>query len=137
MSETDFRKTATEDKRDDDVPLGMSTSNDLLRIVLVVVLALLAFPLVMMVVAAPFAGGMHGGGDPGMWGTGGTGLGWLVVTIPALLLLLVLGYAGYRLLGSSGDDPAMAELRRAYARGELTDEEYETRRERLEGDQTR
>ena len=115
----------------------MSASNDLLRIVLVVVLAVLAFPLVMMVLAVPFAGGMHGGGDPGMWGTGGTGLGWLVVTIPSVLLLLVLGYAGYRLLGRSGTDPAIAELRRAYARGELTDEEYEARRERLEADRER
>lgn len=110
----------------------MSTSNDLLRIVLVVLLALLAFPLVMMIVAAPFAGGMHGG--PGMWETGGTGVSWLVVTLPSVLLLLVLGYAGYRLLGRSGDDPALAELRRAYARGELSDEEYESRRERLEAD---
>ena len=114
----------------------MSTPNDLVRILLVVVLAVLAFPLVVMVVAAPFASGMHGGG-PGMWGTGGTGLGWLVATIPAVLLLFVLGYAGYRLLGRSGDDPAIAELRRAYARGELTDEEYETRRERLEADRER
>ena len=115
----------------------MSTSNDLVRIVLVVVLAVLAFPLVVMVVATPFAGGMHGGGGPGMWGTGGTGLGWLVATVPAVLLLFVLGYAGYRLLGGSGEDPAIAELRRAYARGELTDEEYESRRERLEADRER
>jgi putative membrane protein len=32
----------------------------------------------------------------------------------------------------TGRDPAIEELRHAYARGDLTDEEYESRRERLE-----
>jgi putative membrane protein len=54
-----------------------------------------------------------------------------------LLVLALLLAGGYLLLRSVGGerederDPALEELRRAYARGDLTDEEFEHRRERL------
>lgn len=108
----------------------MATNDTLLRAVLVVIVAVLAVPLVMMTVAMPMAGVMHGG----MWGdgTGMAGLWWLWSLLP-LAVLIALGYGGYRLLVADGsDDSAMEELRAAYARGDLTDEEFETRRQRLE-----
>jgi putative membrane protein len=58
------------------------------------------------------------------------------VGMQLLFLAIILGaiYFGYRAVttqdGSS--DPALEELRMAYARGDLSDEEYERRRERLE-----
>ncbi|PSP86299.1 hypothetical protein BRC83_01140 [Halobacteriales archaeon QS_1_68_17] len=55
------------------------------------------------------------------------------------MLLLVLVVAGvgsalYRGLDGEPRDRALEELRLAYARGELSDEEYEERRDRLERD---
>jgi putative membrane protein len=90
----------------------------------------------------PMTYGMHGG----MWGDGGTGTatasGWLILAsvlwrLLILVAVVVLGYLLYRGLTRSGDDDgadAVAELRLAYARGDLSDEEYERRRERLEGE---
>lgn len=121
----------------------MADTDALLRAVLVIVVALLALPLVLMLVMVPFAGGMHGGTwGGGMWGWGPweTGMGWgtwLWMSVVPLVVLLVIAYGGYRLLRAgdrTGGDAAIEELRRAYARGELTDEEYESRRERLESD---
>lgn len=107
----------------------MTDSNTALRAVLLVLVALIALPFAMMIVAVPFVGGMH----TGTWGGGmGTG-GWVWMALFPLAFLLLIGYGGYRLLGRDGD-AAIEELRRAYARGELTDEEYETRRQRLEAD---
>ncbi|QLG63921.1 SHOCT domain-containing protein [Halorarum salinum] len=83
----------------------------------------------------PMMGGMWGGG---MWG-GGTATGTMLllgVVMPLLFLavLVFVGYLVYRAVsGSDGPaDRAQEELRLAYARGELTDEEYEHRREALE-----
>jgi putative membrane protein len=64
---------------------------------------------------------------------------FLVGAAMQFLLLAVLIGAGYLLYravtGTTGrSDRALDELRLAYARGELTDEEYETRREVLERD---
>ncbi|MFB6150856.1 MAG: SHOCT domain-containing protein [Haloarculaceae archaeon] len=89
-------------------------------------------------------GGMHGAWGGGMHGPGtwsGSVPWWVVLLGVALRLmfaagLVVLGYLGYRALTDAGEgtDDAMAELRRAYARGDLSDEEYETRRAKLERD---
>jgi len=51
-----------------------------------------------------------------------------------LLILLGGGYLVFRRMSETqtSQDPAMEELRTAYARGDLTDEEFEARRERLE-----
>ncbi|SIS03793.1 SHOCT domain-containing protein [Natronorubrum thiooxidans] len=107
----------------------MTDSDTIDRTVLIVILALVAVPLVMMVAAVPMMGGMY----TGAWGNGmGMGTGsWLWMTLLPLLFLFLIGYGGYRLLGSD-DDTAVEELRRAYARGDLTHEEYEKRRQRLE-----
>jgi putative membrane protein len=82
-------------------------------------------------------GGMWGAG---MWG-GGPVPGWLlaagvVMQVLSLVALVGGGYLVYRAATGDGRDPdgSLEELRLAYARGDLTDEEYEQRRERLERD---
>lgn len=82
-------------------------------------------------------GGMWGGG---MWGDGSIP-GWMfIVRIVMQLLFLAAiiggGYLIYRAVAGSesGSDQALEELQLAYARGELTDDEYEQRREALEHD---
>lgn len=126
---------------------SMSTSPSDRRL-LAAVLVLLA---VLLVVPTLFVGfGMMGFGP--MMGTGGMwggGMMWGDGSVPAwvplfgavmqllfLLLLVGLGYLVYRAVaGPAGaSDRALEELRLAYARGDLSDEEYETRREALERD---
>lgn len=104
-------------------------------VLLIVVLALLAFPVLLMGLGF---GGMMGYGWM-MGGTPGTAPGWwpfLGMLVPLALLLVFVG-GGYLVLrrrvdGTRGRDPPMEELRMAYARGDLTDEEFETRRRKLE-----
>lgn len=105
------------------------TDRRLVAAVLLALGALLVLPLL-------FGGGMMAGG---MWGHGGTAApGWMVLvgTLSRVLVVVVLAGAGYLLYravtGDGGSDSALEELRRAYARGELTDEEYDRRRERLQ-----
>lgn len=86
-------------------------------------------------------GGMMGGyggfGGP-MGGFGGTG-GWsLLGFLPLVGLLLLIGggiYLATRAANRDGKAPAsdgaLAELRLAYARGDLSDDEFERRREVL------
>lgn len=114
-------------------------SNDgLLRIVVIVLSILVLFPLLMMVFAMPMMGmmgwwwgdGMAGGLSP-LWGIGMM-LVWLIV-------LLGIGYLLYRGLAGgvrtgAVTDPALEELRLAYARGDLSEEEFERRSERLRRD---
>jgi putative membrane protein len=65
----------------------------------------------------------------------GTGGWWLVSSLLPLVVIAVLVYVGYRVLaGGEETDQAIEELRQAYARGELSDEEYETRMQRLKED---
>ena len=119
----------------------MTTDTDdtrLVTLVLVIVGALLVLP----VLFVGFGMMGHGSAMGGMWGGGmwadGTVPGWMlaVSALTRLLFLAVLAggaYLVYRAVADeSGSDPALDELRRAYARGDLTDEEYENRRERLE-----
>jgi len=80
-------------------------------------------------------GGMMGYG--GMVGYGGTTSGWwpfVGMLFPLIFLLILLGggYLVFRRMSETqtSQDPAMEELRTAYARGDLTDEEFEARRER-------
>lgn len=101
----------------------------LLRIVVIVLVVVLLAPLLMMAFAIPMMGTMGGrpmGGSSTLWGLGMMLL-WLVV-------LLGIGYVIYRAFtgrGSRETDPAMEELRMAYARGDLTEEEFEERRRNL------
>jgi putative membrane protein len=111
----------------------MSNDDQLLRLVLLIGAVLLLLPVLMMLVMMPTMSGMHTGmWDGGMMGTGGW---WLVSSLLPLVVIAVLAYVGYRALaGGEGSDQAIEELRQAYARGELTDEEYETRMQRLRED---
>jgi len=76
-------------------------------------------------------GGMMGGGTGGLFGgtMGLWGLLWmgLLVAVPAYLL--------YTFVSRDRDgrgDPPRAVLRERYARGDLSDEEFDRRRERLD-----
>ncbi|MDS0478145.1 SHOCT domain-containing protein [Natrinema sp. 1APR25-10V2] len=92
-------------------------------------LALLSVPLL---VAATGTAAAHGGGMMG--GLGGFGmLGGGMFLWPLLLigLVLLLMYGTNREESASGPDTALAELRERYARGELSDEEFENRRSSL------
>lgn len=111
------------------------TSDGLLKAILVVIAAIVLLPMLMMVFAVPmmammgwwWGGGIAGGLSP-LWGIGMMLL-WLVVLVGG-------GYFLYRsLIGGLGSpltgDKALEELRMAYARGDISDEEFEDRRAKL------
>lgn len=102
----------------------------LVRLVLAVLAVLILAPVFAMAIGMPMMVGMgwagHDGTMVGTWPWWGLGMGllWLAV-------LLAVGYVVYRAAVAPGGreaDPALRELRLAYARGDLTDEEFETRR---------
>lgn len=113
----------------------MSSSNqlDTTTIVLLILGAVIVLPLVTMGMGI---GGMMGYG--GMMGQYGSTGGWwplIGMLVPLVFLLVLLG-GGYLVFQrvtetQTSRDPAIEELRLAYARGELSKEEYEERRERL------
>jgi len=116
-----------------------TTDSSLVAIVLVLA-ALVVLPALVMGSGMMGFGSMMGAWEHGMWG-GGAMPGWmlLVGVLMQLLFLAAIVGAGYLLYraaaGSDGDDDrALEELRVAYARGELSDEEYEQRRDALERD---
>ena len=105
-----------------------SRSLDATTVVLLVLGAIVVLPLVTM--------DLGFGGSMGYGGMMGGGAGWWPLVGPAVLagLLAVLG-GGYLLVrrrDGEQRDEALAQLRTAYARGDLSDEEFERRRERLE-----
>jgi putative membrane protein len=116
------------------------TSDGWLRIVLIILAVLVLFPLLMMVFAVPmmgmmgwwWGGGMAGGLSP-LWGIGMM-LVWLVVLI-GIGYLLYRGLVG-RVEPSITTDRALEELRVAYARGDLSEEEFEERRAKLSREET-
>lgn len=107
-------------------------------------LALLATPLLGLVLgptAMPtdgwrWSGPMHDGGMAGnapMWFAV---LG--VLSQLAFFAIIAVGaYLLYRAVARDSTDPALEELRRAYARGDIDDDEYERRRTRLEDEPDR
>jgi len=97
----------------------------------VAALAVLA-PLAMPAAAQHGTGAMGGGGGVGWFGLGP--LLWIVVI--GAIVALVGGYArpSANTEPRSGTDGALAALRERYARGELSDEEFERRRQRLQRD---
>ena len=113
---------------------SQNQQDSLLRIVLVVIVVLVLLPLLIMAFMMPMMGTM------GWWDGGGMGMGfsplWGVgMAILFLVVLLGIVYLLFRALVGGGDqydDPALEELRMAYARGDLSDEEYQQRRDRLE-----
>lgn len=122
----------------------MPTNSDdkrLVTLLLVIIGAVFIVPLFFMGFGmmgfGPMMSGMWGGH---MWGDG-TMPGWMFIAgiVMQLLFLAALvggGYLIYRAIAgdASDSDQALEELRLAYARGELTDEEYEQRRDALERD---
>jgi len=112
----------------------------LLLLAAVILLPLLTTGMGYGMMGGPMMGGGMGGG--GMWGGSQTGSGWwllagLLGRVLTLLVLVGVGYFVYRALTESDDgtDEALEELRLAYARGDLSDEEYERRRKTLEGNE--
>lgn len=92
--------------------------------------ALLTIPVLMMVVGFPlmqFAGGGHGPGG---------GMGAEMLILPAIPLTVLVGVAYYLYTGAAATTSetadAQEELRAAYARGDLTEAEFERRRDTLQ-----
>lgn len=114
----------------------MSTDDTLLRTVLIVLAVIVLLPLLLMLVTMPMMGAWGGGHMwNGAWN--GTGWSWLWLVPWGIVLLFVVGigyllYAALRGSTSREEDAALEELRIAYARGDLSEEEYEKRRDRLE-----
>jgi len=114
----------------------MSSSNqlDTTTIILLVLGAIIVLPVLTMGMGS---GGMMGYG--GMMGGYGTTSGWwplVGMLVPLVFLLVPLG-GGYLIFrrmteSQSSRNPAMEELRMAYARGDLTEKEFEARRNKLE-----
>ncbi|WP_148415535.1 SHOCT domain-containing protein [Haloferax sp. KTX1] len=107
-------------------------------------LAVLAVPLLVAAtdtaaaMGGGYGGGMMGGGGMrgGSWGLFGGGMGlwgllWmgLLLAVP-LYLVFAFGRRG-RGTDSETDERPLSVLRTRYARGELSDDEFERRRERL------
>lgn len=115
----------------------MANDDSLVRTLLIVIAVILLLPFLMMALMMPLMG-LWGWGhmwNGGMWNGTGTTWMWLIMSIVPLLVILGGGYLLYSTSRSSETrrtDPALEELRAAYARGDLSDEEFEERRERLE-----
>lgn len=115
----------------------MVSTDTFLRTVLIIIAAILLVPLVMMVIMMPLMG-VWGWGhiwNGAMWN--GTGMGWMWLVMWVIVVAIVggLGYLIYRAIRrhpGQETDAALEELRMAYARGDLSDEEFEERRERLQ-----
>ena len=112
----------------------MADNDSLLRVLVALGVLVLAVPLLMMAVMMPMVGFV--GWATYVDGHMGSSWMWMLIGFVPLVVLAVLGYVAYRALTERSDqsDPAMKELRRAYARGDLTDEEFQTRKEMLESD---
>jgi len=117
----------------------MSQTDTLTQTVLLVLLALIAIPLMMMtIVLMPLMGGFGWAHMSGwMWDGSGGWIGMLLIILIPLVVLFGVGYLIYQSLTAARtetEDDAIAELRQAYARGGISDDEFEMRRERLEQD---
>ncbi|EJN56961.1 SHOCT domain-containing protein [Halogranum rubrum] len=113
---------------------------DLTTIVLVLLGVLVLWPVLMMGFGGMGMGyggmGGFGGMMGGPYGSSGGVYGLIGVGVQLIFLLVLLG-GGYLLVRRVLDereahDSALEELRRAYARGDLSDEEFETRRSKLQ-----
>nr|WP_233340570.1 SHOCT domain-containing protein [Haloprofundus sp. MHR1] len=112
------------------------TSSNQLDTTTVLLLILGVFILLPLLTMGMGFGGMMGyGGMMGQYGS--TGGWWPVIgmLVPLVFLVALLG-GGYLLFRQVSEtqtshNPAMEELRLAYARGDLTDEEFESRQNKL------
>jgi putative membrane protein len=122
----------------------MSRTNSdrhLVTITLVVLALLVVVPVFFMGFGMTGGPMMGGGWGHDMWDGGGSAPGWalvigIVFQLVLLLVVVATGYLIYRTLTRKEEtkDPAIEELRVAYARGDLTEEEFESRRERLQAE---
>lgn len=96
----------------------------LIRGVLLIIAVLLLVPLLLMLFMMPMMGMMSGMGGMEPMMSPAWGLGMMLV---AVLVLLGVVYAIYRTVAGTTRDPALEELRTAYARGELSQDEFEQR----------
>lgn len=115
----------------------MNDTPDLVRLLVILGAIVLLVPLVMMAFAWPMMG-VWGAGhmtDGGMWTGAGTPWMWMVMWAVPLVILLGGGVLLYRAWAPSETDTtdgALEELRLAYVRGELSDDEFDERRDRLQ-----
>lgn len=113
----------------------MATTTNTNRIL---VLALVALGLLVLLPLLFTGGGMMGYRGTMMGPTYGTNApGWmlavgLVGQLLTVALVVGLGYLAYRVVTGPQTDTAMEELRVAFARGDIDDDEFERRRETLE-----
>lgn len=106
----------------------MTEDRSILWTVLIVIGVLILAPFLMMALMMPMMGAWG-------WTQGWTASPLLLLAswlIP-LLVLAGIGYLIYRVATRTAEpeDDALQELRLAYARGDISDEEYEHRRARL------
>jgi putative membrane protein len=94
---------------------------------------------VTLLVAATGPAAAHGSGGGGMMGGGGWGLLggtmglWGLLWMGVLIAVpLLIGYALLTRESGGTEEQALAVLREQYARGELTDEEFDRRRDQLD-----
>lgn len=112
----------------------MAESDSLVRLILLLLAAVVLLPVLAMVFAAPMMGAGHMWGWDGAAGTG-PGWPWLLMGLVPIVVFLGVGYLLYAAVARGGrdeEDRALEELRLAYARGDLSSEEFEERRQRLE-----
>ncbi|AWB27604.1 SHOCT domain-containing protein [Halococcoides cellulosivorans] len=98
-------------------------------------LVIVAVPLVVATGTAMAHSGGSGGMMGGWGGMGGLGLlggGMLLWPLVLVGIVLLAVYAGNRGGRTDGTDRARSELRDRYARGELSDDEFESRRRTLD-----
>ena len=112
----------------------MATTTNTNRIL---VLALVALGLLVLLPAVFMGGGMMGyrGMMGPMYGTNAPGWMFAVGLVGQLLMVALvvgLGYLAYRTVTGPQADTAMEELRVAFARGDIDEDEFERRRETLE-----
>lgn len=117
-----------------------TNSGGLLAVVLLALGVLVLVPLFGMGTGMMGSGHMGPGQMGGGWWGAGAGSGWFLVAVVMRLAFLAVVVAGvylvYRALSDPAEqtDPALEQLRVAYARGDLSEEEFERRRERLQRD---
>ncbi|KYH24858.1 hypothetical protein HAPAU_32350 [Halalkalicoccus paucihalophilus] len=114
----------------------MANDSSIVRLFFLIGFIILLVPLLMMVLFMPMMWGMGMWGQMGQWG-GLSGMGWMGLLMWFFLLLIIIGtsYIIYKIFLETNDqdtDPALRELRISYARGELSEEEFEQRHERLQ-----
>lgn len=114
----------------------MSDTTDVGKIGLLVAIGV---GLLVLVPLFAMGSGMMGYGHMGggLWGAGpGGGMFIAGILVQVVFLAVIAGgvYLVYRTAtgAAGGTDPALEELRQAYARGDISEEEYDRRRERLE-----